>query len=644
MKNRKSIKIRPWAMLIFVLLLIGCTQDEESTAESLKPLPLSIASASTNVDNGPATKGDLTTINEGSIGVFNSVDPIAGVAASTIIKYTVNSGTWVPEGSFLSIASTTNIGAYYPYSGVYTNPTQISIETVLDNKESYTNNFVYYELPSTATKVGNKYEKSFSLTPAHAIIKFKLSGTADANGDNRVTGFSINQANLPKVATMNITGESPAYTISSKQPSLELPKEKLDTPINETEIYLLLPPCTLYDENHTNMNVIVTVDGIQRLVNIDLVKNKLNGELEPGCIYPINISFTPIPPTIEPEANCYIMKPGTTIYIPISQAKKGNPEKFKLAQRLFDTQILWLDGPSNMDIGVYNDQCIKVKSDSQMGNALICLKNKAGDILWSWHIWVTDYNPDFSIKNGDVYESNNGLLWMDRHLGATKVADGYNSMSTCEGLMYQWGRKDPYPGWIDSEHLKKFNNYVEPNNKEGATLKPHPASDQLKYAQIDNGIITQEYATAYSITNPQVLLVNWLGSVGSTVIDNINSWETPNGQKTIYDPCPAGWQVPVYVNGNQPWQEYLLIAQILGPNKCVMLHNDGVMGGYYPISGVIKPDSSRGYFEEQGYGWTSKCIDDEKTAFRLYIKEGRYINSQEEIKHNAMPIRCVKRK
>ena len=70
------------------------------------------------------------------------------------------------------------------------------------------------------------------------------------------------------------------------------------------------------------------------------------------------------------------------------------------------------------------------------GNAVIAVKDKSGKILWSWHIWMTD-EPDEC-----VYANNAGVM-MDRNLGATSATPGDVGV---HGLLYQWGRKDPFLG------------------------------------------------------------------------------------------------------------------------------------------------------------------------------------------------------
>ena len=62
------------------------------------------------------------------------------------------------------------------------------------------------------------------------------------------------------------------------------------------------------------------------------------------------------------------------------------------------------------------------------GNALIAAKNSVGDILWSWHIWLTDK------PQNEIYKNSAGIM-LDRNLGATNSMPG---STECLGLLYQW--------------------------------------------------------------------------------------------------------------------------------------------------------------------------------------------------------------
>ena len=108
------------------------------------------------------------------------------------------------------------------------------------------------------------------------------------------------------------------------------------------------------------------------------------------------------------------------------------------------------------------------------GSGAIAAYNESDEILWSWHIWVTDYNPD-ATGNQDVqtpvnkrklkfeYGSYTGNLpMMDRNLGA---AAGYITLppdelekSKTNGFYYQWGRKDPFRGSYSNINISQVLN------------------------------------------------------------------------------------------------------------------------------------------------------------------------------------------
>ena len=95
------------------------------------------------------------------------------------------------------------------------------------------------------------------------------------------------------------------------------------------------------------------------------------------------------------------------------------------------------DGMVSFYVGADSDDEKKIKE----GNAVIGAYDAGGTLMWSWHIWAVNYDPEASAVDF------NGLKMMDRNLGALA-----NDNSTVEnilasyGLYYQWGRKDPFIG------------------------------------------------------------------------------------------------------------------------------------------------------------------------------------------------------
>ena len=151
------------------------------------------------------------------------------------------------------------------------------------------------------------------------------------------------------------------------------------------------------------------------------------------------------------------------------------------------------------------------------GNAVIAAKDAEGNILWSWHIWLTDQ------PQGQEYYNNAGTM-MDRNLGATSATPGDVGAL---GLLYQWGRKDPFLGSSSiSSDVIAMSTITWPS-----------------YVLSDSNYGTIEYA----IANPTTFIAcndyyDWYYT-GSGLSDNTR-WTDSSSAKSIYDPCPPGWRIP----------------------------------------------------------------------------------------------------
>lgn len=66
-----------------------------------------------------------------------------------------------------------------------------------------------------------------------------------------------------------------------------------------------------------------------------------------------------------------------------------------------------------------------------------------GTLIWSWHVWAADYDPE--AEGGAV--DFNGYSMMTRNLGALAADNSsVENILASYGLYYQWGRKDPFIG------------------------------------------------------------------------------------------------------------------------------------------------------------------------------------------------------
>ena len=206
------------------------------------------------------------------------------------------------------------------------------------------------------------------------------------------------------------------------------------------------------------------------------------------------------------------------------------------------------------------------------GNALIAAKNSKGAILWSWHIWCAEEG-----WKEQVYYNDAGTM-MDRNLGATSATPG--EIGTI-GLLYQWGRKDPFMG----------------------------ASSFSSSASLALSTGTWSTASGGSIALAEA---NPMTFYTYTRLSN-GSWSS---EKTAYDPCPEGWRVPdggvnglwakammkteSFSDGSLKAEKGLNFANTMGEDETI----------YYPLSGyLVDFRLELSGVGGQGYCWS--CSPDE---------------------------------
>lgn len=220
-------------------------------------------------------------------------------------------------------------------------------------------------------------------------------------------------------------------------------------------------------------------------------------------------------------------------------AVKGN-DKGQQLSGVASATILWESAGNYMK----TDKCSIIKgfcykegyvgfelpSSYKSGNAALAVKDTGGNILWSWHIWLPGEFKE------QVYPNNAGIM-MDRNLGATSDrGDG-----DC-GLLYQWGRKDPFLGYSGAQ--------------QGMAVESSVSWPGAVYSTLERGTI--DWAVAHPMTflalsnfydenlKKRTGNLDWLynpaSANGST--EAMIGRERWGSEKTIYDPCPAGWKVP----------------------------------------------------------------------------------------------------
>ena len=235
-------------------------------------------------------------------------------------------------------------------------------------------------------------------------------------------------------------------------------------------------------------------------------------------------------------SNCYIVAPGETKAIN-AKVKGGSAEPLE-----FDYAVLlWQDarGLIKSVAGSGEEGVIVVQTNSISGNAVVAAV-LGTTIVWSWHLWVTDYDPEaaplvFTNKTTEVT-----YTMMDRNLGARSEKAGTND---CFGLLYQWGRKDPFVGARGIEEDVLINKYDIDGNVipdrvllyDWSAMKSGDQNIDLAIQNPDAFILPKSGSSTSS------LFTDWLTTVAADQDNDL--WGFVSKYKTKYDPCPEGWRV-----------------------------------------------------------------------------------------------------
>lgn len=274
------------------------------------------------------------------------------------------------------------------------------------------------------------------------------------------------------------------------------------------------------------------------------------------------------------------------------------------------------------------------------GNGVIAAYNWSDEVLWSWHIWCTQTEVESITFNGKTF--------MDRNLGAAMNVIETNYSDTDDilfsyGLYYQWGRKDPFIQPLD---------YKTSMGYDGILLDKDGSATYIVYEDCTSSIGRVDYA----IKNPMTYIIGIQASTYDWIYSAHDGGLWNNAQKSVYDPSPKGWRVPlsgdfvgVTVSSIPSTYNYVYGAELQGSGG---EYADFMGAGYRAyIDGQIHNTNSL-FAPWVGYYWTSGAVStDAKASSFLFSNEPLlfYGGSTEEIlasypmyRANGMQIRCVK--
>lgn len=305
----------------------------------------------------------------------------------------------------------------------------------------------------------------------------------------------------------------------------------------------------------------------------------------------------------EGSANCYIVSQPGLFSFPMV---KGNSSES--LNSVSSVEVLWESNgtevvPKEGDF-IYDLICrsgrvyFNIPFLFSSGNVLVAAKDVTGKVLWSWHLWITDQEVE-SVKLDD------GKEMMARNLGS--LANRQNSLAY--GLLYQWGRKDPFLGAVS------MNTVVE------STGTFSVAESTPETGTVD-----------YTIQNPMTFLTStddWCFKGDDTL------WQT---DKTIYDPCPPGWRVPD--------SECIDLSEcMVASSGAIKVYkaNDATIMSWFPATGYRKGKNAKMTDVTRVGGYWSVAPDITRTYYFEY-HSGTSIttNTYKTSRSTGMTVRCVK--
>lgn len=349
-------------------------------------------------------------------------------------------------------------------------------------------------------------------------------------------------------------------------------------------------------------------------------------------------------------------------------------------------QLLWQTEKSLIsDVKLKNGYIYFTLNGSQTsplveGNAVIAAyseKGGVGNILWSWHIWVTATDLASTLQTyvlPGAYADAGQTIMMDRNLGASKTGMwGSNNDNQALGLLYQWGRKDPFPNIDDSTiggtgalAITLLRKTYDANDNEIAVSNTATAATDFKadsWLYFNGKVIPRAEIARYPMNFGYLnTTTNWLDEAADDLWGNAFSEEVSQiGHKSIYDPCPPGYRVPHRyfgtisttdgenaTNKDAPnlarWKgQYTTQADIQANGGNIYSFGGGdaswPLGGMLFISGNIVPFRTGKYV---GHWQVSMPANNVKNSYRFYIDYGNTKPHDNNARYVGGSVRCMK--
>ena len=599
---KRNIYSKLW-MLFFVLMGTACTnQVEDAIPLSDQPIEFSVQSDWKEIPNTRLNEGKPNFDKNDEIQIFGFHKSSSGEVQKFMyrvddwnrgqkVKFDGENWNYSPK-RFWPKEGTIDFYAGYPEYSVWYNNSENKMAYKQEAANPLQLDLLWGESPNH--NYAKDHNKDVVITMKHALAKVIIRFD-DSLG--KITHAKVSAYNAGYFDKTDTTDGIPNWKVedTSDIVTATLYPYKDQTTIGDATVFIL-------PDKITGL-ILTKLDGAK----IDVSDRIQKRTFKAGKLYDFTIKFNGIE-VFADDANCYILNPPTTgektFEIPIRRidtfwGNKGYenvPDNTLGTDKSWTATILWkqmAEGDvsdanlvKNSGEGTGTGFRFKVAAGTS-GNVVVGVKNSQGTILWSWHLWLTDYEP------------NNSNVAMDRNLGALGTSFEENGR-----LYYQFGRKDPFPG---------------------------------SYPGGVFSAATTSQTVAYSVMNPMVFVYikdkPWTTEERYNPTNENIVWQDPKviGEgKSIFDPSPAGWKIPA-----ASYWENVAKSGLTWQDNCVM--NDDYT---FYANGYFKDKYSVEYSGEKGYYWSSTVADDKIKGRNLFFQSSG-VQTNANSRSIAMSVRCV---
>ncbi|MFI3292174.1 MAG: fimbrillin family protein [Rikenellaceae bacterium] len=673
---------------LVMLFLLSCSEVESLDVDNAmtpnSPLQIDVSTES-------ITKGEMVYEPEdmGSIGLYCAMT--GDEYWSTITRfskmenqryYISDSGDWVIDGEVVlwGYESATDRYTFFAYSP-HSKDTKGVTPSIVDGEL-----VINYSIP------GNSIDQpDLMLAMPRKDIYAQIVGGAvslDFYHTLSSVSFSIVSTAVEKIVGVEITGVINEGSLSWDY-DLNEPQWSLEGVTTDTFSVDIETDYTLDNENSGQLNTergyLMMIpqeltNGAEVIVTLDSGEQK-SLTIPEGSVWEAGKTYNYVIRldtecdflfTSDQISNCYIINPTvgkeTIIQIPIQERINDfwknysgyNTKKIKAANTTddFTVAMVWedFDGDTfTFDYTVLYDadgnMAVKfiIPEEFQEGNFIFAVQDDDGtgskSTLWSWHLWFTDYNPDvIADKNIDNIElgvdkeytlsgyegavhrykdaSSSGGVWsgmykdkfiMDRNIGErNEPATNYGAGT----VYYQFGRKDPFPG-------------------NGAIYSTGATQPSARSVSGLNYYVSVEFSDDFFITGSSSS-GNWCGETAARFANCIwfdkNVSLTDEVGKSIFDPSPLGWRIPV----SDTWSSFDKTGSTqknYSNTKSVGVYN------YYGCRNAVKNNILTDW-GDIGYVWSANPIGTE-TGYCLYTTDEVVTSPFSAFMTYGFPIRAI---